>query len=84
MNYRSMKKSLAILLTLVLLLGAASAEAEIRTIFVVGFDFATAEVILEDEDGFLWTCPFGESDWELGEEYQLVLSDEGAEIWEIE
>ena len=77
-----MKKALAILLTIVLLISTAVAEN--WTVFVVGFDFTTAEVILEDEDGFQWTCPFGEHDWYLGEEYQLILTEEGAEIWEIE
>lgn len=77
-----MKKTLAILLMIVLLVGTAAAES--WTVFVVGFDFTSAEVILEDEDGFQWTCPFGENAWELGQEFELVLSEEGAEIWEIE
>lgn len=77
-----MKKALAILLMIVLLISTAVAEN--WTVFVVGFDFTTAEVILEDEDGFQWVCPFGEHDWELGQEFELVLSEEGAEIWEIE
>lgn len=42
---------------------------------VCGFDFKTAEVLLEDEDGFIWTCPFGEHDWAVGQEYVLVLED---------
>ena len=42
---------------------------------VCGFDFQTAEVLLEDEDGFIWTCPFGEHDWAVGQEYVLVLED---------
>lgn len=42
---------------------------------VIGFDFETAETLLEDEDGYVWTCPFGERDWVLGEEYILVLAD---------
>lgn len=77
-----MKKALAILLMFVLLVSTAVAES--WTVFVVGFDFTTAEVILEDEDGFQWTCPFGEHDWYLGEEYQLVFTENGAEIWECE
>ena len=77
-----MKKVIVFLLMIVLLVSTAVAES--WTVFVVGFDFTTAEVILEDEDGFQWTCPFGEHDWELGQEFELVLSEEGAEIWEIE
>lgn len=77
-----MKKALAILLTVVLLINTAVAES--WTVFVVGFDFTTAEVILEDEDGFQWVCPFGENSWELGQEFELVLSENGVEIWEIE
>lgn len=78
-----MKKTLAILLVLVLLVSTAVAES--WTVFVVGFDFTTAEVILEDEDGFQWVCPFGEFDWTLGEEYILVLEEgQNPEIWEVE
>ena len=51
------------------------AFAEEWTVKVVGFDFRTAEVLLADEDGFIWTCPFGMSDWALGEEYVLVLEE---------
>lgn len=75
-----MKKALAILLMVVLLVSTAVAES--WTVFVVGFDFATSEVILEDEDGFQWTCPFGENNWALGEEYQLAFTEEGIEIRE--
>lgn len=77
-----MKKALAILLMIVLLISTAVAES--WTVFVVGFDFLNAEVVLEDEDGFQWTCPFGESNWYLGEEYQLVFTEDEVEIWEIE
>lgn len=77
-----MKNVLAILLMIALLISTAIAEN--WTVFVVGFDFTTAEVILEDEDGFQWSCPFGEHDWYLGEEYQLVFTEEGIEIWECE
>lgn len=78
-----MKKVIAFLLMIVLLISTAVAES--WTVFVVGFDFTTAEVILEDEDGYQWTCPFGESDWTLGEEYILVLEEgQNPEIWEIE
>lgn len=75
-----MKKFLAILLVLVVLFGTAAAES--WTVFVVGFDLSTGEVILEDEDGFQWGCPLGENSWALGEEYQLVFSEEGVEICE--
>lgn len=81
------KMIMAALVAMIMFIGAfvvtASAFAEeIRTVFVVGFDFTTAEVILEDEDGFLWSCPFGENSWALGDEYILVLSENGASIEE--
>lgn len=78
-----MKKALVILLTLALLL-VNTAIAESWTVVVVGFDLANGQVVLEDEDGYLWNCPLGESDWSIGEEYQLVFTEEGAEIWECE
>lgn len=74
-----MKKFVVMMLVLVLLIGTAAAE-EIRTLFVIGFDFSTAEVLLEDEDGFIWTCPFGKNNWSLGEEYQLIINGEEVEI----
>ena len=77
-----MRKALAILLFVALLFGAAAAES--WTVFVVGFDFITGEVVLEDEDGFQWVCTFGESEWVLGEEYILVLTEGEEEIWEVE
>lgn len=54
--------------------------AEEWKVEVVGFDFEKAEVLLKDEDGYIWICPFGESDWAIGEEYTLVLSEDGNEI----
>lgn len=74
-----MKKLFAMMLVLVLMIGTSAAE-EIRTLFVVGFDFSTAEVLLEDEDGFIWTCPFGKNSWALGEEYQLIINGENIDI----
>lgn len=74
-----MKKLVMVVLVLIMMLTSAAAE-EIRTIFVIGFDFSTAEVLLEDEDGFIWTCPFGKNSWELGEEYQLIIEGEQIEI----
>lgn len=62
----------------VLILGfvwMASGHAEEWTVKVVDFDFATAEVLLQDEDGFIWSCPFGEHDWVIDQEYVLVLED---------
>ena len=38
------------------------------------------EVLLEDEDGYVWTCPFGENSWAIGDEYQLVIKGEHIEI----
>ena len=74
-----MKKLVMVILVLIMMITSAAAE-EIRTIFVIGFDFSTAEVLLEDEDGFIWTCPFGTNNWSLGEEYQLVIDGESIEI----
>lgn len=54
------------------------ADADSWKVEVVDFDFETAEVILQDEDGFIWTCPFGTNSWELGQEYVLIL-EEGVE-----
>lgn len=81
------KMVLAAVVAVVMFVGAwfitlpAFAE-ETRTIFVVSLDFENAEVILEDEDGFLWSCPFGKNSWTLGDEYILVLSENGASIEE--
>lgn len=85
MNFAQM--IVAALVVMIVFVGAFVVTApafaeETRTVFVVGFDFATAEVILEDEDGFLWSCPFGENSWAFGDEYQLVISDGQAEICE--
>lgn len=53
----------------------AIGNAEERSLEVIGFDFETSEVLLEDEDGYVWTCPFGKNEWTLGDEYILVLAD---------
>lgn len=61
----------------VILLGMtwlAAGHADEWKVEVVDFDFQTANIILQDEDGFQWTCPFGENDWAIGEEYILVLN----------
>ena len=50
---------------------------EYRRLEVIDFNFETAEVILMDEDGYTWLCPFGEHSWELGEEYTLFIPNEG-------
>lgn len=83
------KMVLAAMVAVTMFIGAwfvtlpAFAEEEIHwSVWVIGFDFETAEVILEDEDGFLWSCPFGKSSWTLGDEYILVLSENGASIEE--
>lgn len=68
-----------IVLTWMALGGASADEWKLE---VIGFDFATAEVLLQDEDGYVWTCPFGENDWELGQEYILILEDGQADICE--
>lgn len=75
-----MKQLVAIMLAVALFVGAAAAET--WTVVVIDFDFASGEVVLEDEDGYQWTCPFGEHSWTLGEEYRLVLEDGRAEILE--
>lgn len=85
MTFRQML--VAAMVAVVLFVGAwfitlpAFAEEELWPVCVVGFDFENAEVILEDEDGFLWSCPFGENSWTLGDEYQLVFTEKGVEIW---
>ena len=50
-------------------------HSEEWTVFVTNFDFEHGLVELTDEDGYIWTCLFGEHDWSLGEEYVLVLED---------
>lgn len=72
-------KMAAIVLIGIFVMGAAAGcyAEEIRRVEVVDFDFRTAEVILQDEDGYIWACPFGENSWALGEEYELYLPDEG-------
>lgn len=60
------------------------ARAEERRVEVVDFDFFSAEVVFEDEDGFLWTCPFGKFGWSIGEEYVLILSETETSIEEVE
>lgn len=74
-----MKKLVMVILVLIMMLTSAAAE-EIRAIFVVGFDFSTAEVLLEDEDGYIWLCPFGKNSWSVGDEYQLVIDGENIAI----
>ena len=66
----------AMLILFSVALASGHAE-ELRRVEVVDFDFFTAEVVLMDEDGYIWTCPFGTNSWSLGEEYELYLPDEG-------
>ena len=77
MSIKDLVKSCIVMYIVVLMLGFVWAEAgaEEYTVFVVDFDFEHAEVILQDEDGFTWLCPFGECNWAIGEEYVLVLED---------
>ncbi len=85
MSVKDLVKSCIVAYICVLLLGFVWAEAgaEEYTVFVVDFDFENAEVVLQDEDGFIWTCPFGQSGWTLGEEYVLVLEEnQGPQIVE--
>ena len=79
-----MKKAMIItalvvaLFTAVVILSPAVAGAEeSRRVEVVDFDFFTAEVVLMDEDGYIWTCPFGTNSWSPGEEYELYIPNEG-------
>lgn len=51
---------------------------------VSDFDFLNALVLLEDEQGNIWTCPFGENDWNLGENYILRVTQNQIEILEVE
>ena len=83
----TLKSGIAVLVAVVLLwfVGATGAHAEeVRRLEVVGFDFATAEVLLQDEDGFIWTCPFGENSWSVGEEYVLIIDGENISIESID
>ena len=67
----------AALLGLVLLpLHGALAE-ETRRVEVTKFVFEREVVIIEDEDGYTWECPFGRFNWAVGEEYELYIPDEG-------
>lgn len=67
----------AIIMFIAVMVTSPAFAEKIRRVEVVDFDFETSEVIFEDEDGFLWTCPFGEFNWTLGEEYTLFLSENG-------
>lgn len=77
MSIKDLVKSCVVVYICVLLLGFVwiEAGAEEWKVEVIGFDFEAAEVLLADEDGFVWSCPFGESNWAIGEEYVLVLED---------
>lgn len=77
MSVKDLVKSCVVVYVCILLLGFvwAKAGAEEWTVFVTDFDFEHAEVVLQDEDGFIWTCPFGQSNWTIGEEYVLILKD---------
>lgn len=77
MSVKDLIKSCVVVYVCVLLLGFVWAEAgaEHWIVEVVDFDFETAEVLLQDEDGFVWSCPFGKFNWTIGEEYILVLED---------
>ena len=86
MTKREMTLCCVMTYIMVLLLGFVwlTAGAEEWSVVVVDFDFETANVLLEDEDGFVWTCPFGEHSWAIGEEYILVLEEnEEPEIKEV-
>lgn len=78
----TMKTFAAALVAMFLFIGAfvvtspAFAEETQWPVWVIGFDFENGKVVLEDEDGFIWTCPFGESDWAIREEYILLINGE--------
>lgn len=56
---------------------------EVRVVTVTDFDFETANVVLEDEDGYIWICPFGQNNWSIGDQYYLFLPEVGEpEIFE--
>ena len=67
----------AILLGVVVLPLHGAMADETRRVEVINFDFEKEEVLFEDEDGFIWRCPFGKFDWAIGEEYKLYLPDIG-------
>ena len=67
----------------VLLVGAAAAgkAEEARKLEVIYFDFEHGEVVLVDNEGEAYACPFGTYSWELGENFTLILHENGeAEI----
>lgn len=80
----TLKAGIAVLTATIMLWFAGANAEECRRIEVVGFDFLTAEVLLQDEDGFIWTCPFGENSWSVGEEYVLIIDGENISIESVD
>lgn len=77
------KSSIVVFLSVVILWFTGAQAEELRRVEVIGFDFAAAEVLLQDEDGYVWTCPFGENSWAVGEEYLLVIDGENVDVEEV-
>jgi len=65
----------SIILACILSLHGAARAEEVRTCFIVSFDFETSCFIVEDEDGHLWSFFISENSYQLGEEYTLILPD---------
>lgn len=83
MNILDTIKSCAAVIAAVVALWFAGAQAEeSRCAWVIGFDFASGEVLLEDNCGFVWSCPFGKHDWCIGDMYSLFIDGEQIEIEE--
>jgi len=65
--------TVAIVIGMIAYIPAACAEQPWEVV-VTGFNFKTAEVELTGAEGQIWLCPFGTSDWAVGEEYLLCGS----------
>ena len=81
--FDTVKAALAVLAATVIMWFAGAQAEEIRHVEVFDFDFAVAEVILRDEDGFTWSCPFGKYDWAIGDEYLLIIDNDQIDIEEV-
>ncbi len=66
-----------IIMFLVVVLTSPAFADEVRIITVIDFDFETADVVFEDEDGYIWLCSFGQNEWAVGEQYYLFLPEDG-------
>ena len=78
MSTKELVKSCILFFVCIWILWFAGAQAdEIRRVEVVEISLHPDLIVLEDEDGYIWTCPIGEHSWSIGEEYVLLLPDDG-------